>query len=203
MNFGHSHHTTPRGRLGPAVFGPAIPIIAIAATVASTAVAGYGAIQSASASSQAANYQAQVAKNNASIASSNAAYAQNAGAVAEQNQALKTRAAIGSVITQEAANGLDVNTGSNLNVRQSTAAMGTQSELNIRNNTARQAYGYKTQQQGYIQQAGLDTTTAENATTAGGISAFGDLVGGVASSATLYEHLARTGAFEPNAPTLW
>lgn len=189
-------------RFGPAVFGPAIPIIAVAATALSAGVGAYSAISSANAQSAAANYQAQVAKNNAEIAAGNANYAQQVGYTQEQQQAMKTRAAVGSVITQQAANGLDVNSGSALTVRQSTATEGALSAMNIRNNAAREAYGYRVQGLGYQSQSELDTATAKNAQTAGVLGATGDILGGAASTTTLYQHLASTGAFNPNPPNI-
>lgn len=78
-----------------------------------------------------ANYQSQVAQNNATIAQRNADYAINAGNVQAEQQDMKTKAMIGEQIAGQGANGLDVNSGSNLNVRQSQAELGRLDTLNI------------------------------------------------------------------------
>ena len=166
--------------------GPAIPLIAIGATLLSGAVAGYSAIKSSNAQSAAANYQAEVAKNNASIASSNASYAEEAGAAQEQTSALQTRAEVGSAAAAQASSGLDINSGSAVAVRSSDAALGTLSGLNIRNSAARQAYGYETQSSNFTADAGLDTATAANASAAGGISAAGSVIGSLGSAGSTY-----------------
>lgn len=181
----------------------AIPIIALAATAVSAGVGAYGAISSANAASASATYQAAVAKNNASIASANAANADSAGQAQQQASALQTRAEVGGAIAAQASSGLDVNSGSAVAVRSSDAALGTLSGMNIRNNAARQAYGYTTQSSNFDAQAGADIATGQNAQAAGGIGAAGSLIGGLASGASTYTKLYPNSlAFDPTAVNL-
>lgn len=174
-----------------------IAVAAIAATVISTGVAVYGQMQAASAKSDASNYAAQVAANNAKISEKNAQYAEQAGAAQEDQQALKTRSLVGQTVAAQASSGLDVNSGSNLDVRSSVAALGEESSLTIKNSAARQAYGYRTQGLNYEAQAGLDRQEASNAMDAGAIGAAGALAGGIGSAGNMYAKDVQTGIFPP------
>jgi hypothetical protein len=176
-----------------------VPIAAIAATVIGAGVTADSAISSGEAQSKAASYQAQVALNNQQVANSNADLATAAGAAQQQQQAMKTRAEVGSQLAGEASSGLDVNSGSAVNVRGSTSALGTLSGLNIVNNAARQAYSYETQGSNFGAEAQLDTMEASSALTAGDIGAAGSLIEGVGQSGSLYQQFRLNGAFNPGA----
>lgn len=60
-------------------------------------------------------------------------------------QRLRTQMAIGTQRAAAAANGGDVNDGSNALLQEDTAALGELDALTIQNNAAREAYGYKVQ----------------------------------------------------------
>lgn len=188
---------------GGAVFGPAvIPIVAVAATVISTGVSVYGAEQSAHAQSQAANYQAAVARNNQITANSEADYATSAGESQQQSQAMATRALIGNEKAAQASSGLDVNSGSSVDVRSSAAALGTLSGLNIKSNAALKAAEYRAQAGSFGAQSALDTMTATNAGVAGNISAVGAGIGGVGSIASMgYKNTILTGSMFGTTPS--
>ena len=185
-------------------YGPITPAIAVAiASVAASAVGAgvtaYSAEAAGAAQSKAADYQAQVALNNQKTANDNAALATAAGAAQEQQNAMKTRAEVGAQMAAEASSGLDVNSGSAVNVRASTSALGELSGLNIVNNAARQAYAYQTQSSNFGAQAQLDTMEASSATAAGNIGAAGSIIQGIGSSGSLYSNFQQTGAFNPGA----
>lgn len=164
--------------------GVAIPIASLALTAIGTGVAVEGAVS-------AADYQSQVAKNNAVIAQQNANTDVAAGAAAEEQNALKTKAAIGGEIASQASNGLDVNTGSALSVREGTAGLGELSDLTIKNNAARQAYGAETQGANFSSAATADQLTGEN-------QALSSLIGGGSKLASTYQSFQRNGAL-PNS----
>lgn len=158
--------------------GVALPVIAIASTVIGTAVSAYGAIETGMQNQQLANYRAQVASNNSIIANQNATYATDAGNAKAQQQEMATRQLLGQQEAAQASSGLDVNSGSAVDVRKSTAALGTISAINIRDNAAREAYGFKQQGQDYTAESQLDKYQGKNAMTAGVLNAVGSLVGG-------------------------
>jgi hypothetical protein len=161
----------------------ALPIVAVGASVLSAGIGAFGAIQSSQAQSAAASYQAQVAANNATIAQQNATYATQAGNAQASNQQIANAQKEGQIKAALGASGLDVNQGSAFRTQvgqQETDALDVE---NIRNNAARQAYGYQSQASGYQAQAGLDTMTAQQASAAGPLSAAGSLLSGASSTA--------------------
>src|SRR5277367_5015612 len=91
--------------------------------IGALASAGGGLFQGV-ANSQAASYRATVARNNALIAQGNATRAIAAGQRQAQNQSLQNAAALGAIKTTQAANSVDVNSGSALDVQASQRAKG-------------------------------------------------------------------------------
>src|SRR5690348_8052729 len=94
------------------------PVLAIAGT----AVSAVGGLASAGASSAAANYQSQIASNNAVIAGMQRANAITAGHVQTYEKSLAGAEQIGRIKAAMGANNVDVNTGSNVDVRASQRA---------------------------------------------------------------------------------
>lgn len=159
----------------------AIGVASLAMGAVSTAMSAYGAQQQADAQAQAAQYQAQVALNNQKIAGQ---YAQQAIADGENKVAAKqqqTSQMIGAQRAAMAANGVQLDSGSPLRLQEDTAKLGNVDALTIRNNAAREAYGYQLQGVSYGQQAQLDEATASNAVTAGNLNMFSSIIGGAAS----------------------
>jgi hypothetical protein len=171
----------------------AIATASAVAGIAGAGVAAYGAIQSGEAQSRAANYQAQVAANNQVIAGQNADYAKQAGAVQEASKRTAIAALIGSQRTASAANNLDVNSGSALDLQSSAAALGEEDARTIRDSAARTARGYQIQGIDYGAQAQLDRMTADQASTAGGLNAFASILGGASSVSDKYLRYKQAG----------
>jgi hypothetical protein len=188
--------TEPNGyRPGPRVcFGPAaIAGVAIASSVMAAGVSAYGDAQSAAAQQQAANYNAQVAANNAAIANQNATASLTAGASAQETQAVQTKAQVGGELSAQAASGLDVDSGTAVNVRSSAAELGQMSGMNISYNAARQALGYQATAGSESAQSQLDVMQGEQASTAGMFSSTGAVLGGVSTAGNNYYNDQRTG----------
>jgi len=143
--------------------GAALPFMA----VASAGLQAFGAVREGIATSQAANYKAQVARNNA-------IYASAAGTSKAMNESLKGAAAGGRIKAAQAANGVDVNTGSNVNVQRGQRMASNVNAVNTENNALLQAYGYQAE-------ASLDESTAKNAETSGYLKATGGLLGNAPS----------------------
>jgi hypothetical protein len=153
-----------------------LPAIAAGAGIVGAGTSAVGAIEGGAATANAANYSAQVARNNATIANQNALYASAAGAQQTAEQSQKGAAQIGGIIAAQAANGVDVNTGSNKDVQISQRGENELSAENTSNNAALQAYGYRTQQTSFEAQAGLDEETAEQAPIGAALTAGGGLL---------------------------
>lgn len=104
----------------------------------------------------AADYQAQIAANNAKIAEQNAAHAAQAGEQQAADASQKGAANLGAIKAAIAANGLDVNSGSALDVEKSARSTSQLNTLRTENNAQQQVYGYRSQASNYEAQAELD-----------------------------------------------
>lgn len=155
----------------------------LALAVVATAASISGQMQQAEAQANALKYQAQVAENNRKIGEQLADRATAAGESQVQAQRLKTAAAIGGIKAHQGASGLDINSGSAVDVQSTAAEMGELDALTIRNNAAMASYNYKLQGAGYGQAAALNQAAASNALTAGNLSAFSSFAGGASNIA--------------------
>lgn len=155
--------------------------IAAAAGAIGSVGSAIGAISSGNAQAAQAAYQAQVDKNNQIIASQNAAYATQAGEAKAYDQGLKERAQQGALAAALAANGIDINSGSAEDVRQTQRQTGLLETERVRQNAALTAYGYRTQSSNFGAQAGLDAAQSKFSSEAGWLKG----VGGLLSSASV------------------
>ncbi len=136
--------------------GAAVLPLAIGSIVASAAGAG----MSAYSQYQSAQYNAQVARNNQAIMNQNASIALQQGTVNEENQRLKTGAAMGAMESQQSASGINPNEGSALNMRASLAETGELDALTVKYNANMQNWNYRNAADSYGAQASLDQSQA-------------------------------------------
>lgn len=148
------------------------------------------------------NYQAQVAENNKVIAEQNARVSAAAGEQQALNKSMETRAKVGGMIAAQAASGVDVNSGSALDVQTSEKQIGALDALTIRSNAAREAYGFMQQGQNFQAEADLNRMGAasniqagKNAKQAGSMAATASILGGFTSAATKLGGGFSSGAF--------
>lgn len=165
------------------------------ASVAGTGLSVIGAIKGAQgakaegkANANASRYAAQVAENNATISKQNASLAAQQGTAAVEKEQLENRAKIGAITANQGASGVNLNSGSSVDVRSSAAETGELSAINIRAAAARQAYGFQQEASNQESQAGLDKAEASNAITAGNTKATTTLLGGLGDAATNYSN---------------
>lgn len=125
------------------------------------AVGAVGAGISAYSTIQQGNYSAQVAKNNAQIANQSATYSTEAGNQAGENQSLKNSAQMGELKASQAANNVNINSGSALGVQEGQAAAGQLDTQTTVHNALLQAYGYQTQAESDTAQAGQDSASGD------------------------------------------
>jgi hypothetical protein len=150
--------------------------LALAAGVLGAGVSAAGALEQGQASANAANYGAAIASNNAVIAKQNADYAEKAGRRQAETTGLKAAAIGGKVKASQAASGIDVNSGSNVDVQQSVREAGKIDTETVLNNSELAAYGYRNQETSFKSQAELDKATAEQAPIGAAIGATGSLL---------------------------
>jgi hypothetical protein len=136
-----------------------------------------GALYGGIATSQAASYRSTVARNNAKIADANATRAIAAGQQQAQNVSRQNAAALGAIKASQAANGIDVNTGSALDLQASQRAKGQLDASTSLYNAQVEAYGYRTNAVSNEAESQLDQMTATNAPIGAAMGAFGSLAG--------------------------
>ena len=175
--------------------------VAAAAGVASAGMGAMGAIQAGQAKSAAASYNADIANKNATIATQNANWASQSGAVQADQQSMKTRAQVGAIKGAQAANNVDVNSGSNLDVQSSAQQLGELSALTIKSNAAKEAYGYQTQSWSDTAQANLDQADAAASSEAGYVGGATSLIGGVASAGSGWANYQALGGMNTTPKT--
>ena len=151
------------------------------AGVAGTAISAFGKMQEGEATSQAYAYKAQVAANNAAIARQKGVMDIQSGEIAAVNQGLKTRAKVGSEKATQGAAGIDVNSGSAVDVRAGTEEIGMLDSLTIRSDAAKKAWSDEVQAGSDEAQGQLDKMAGEQAETAGYIGAAGSLLSGAST----------------------
>lgn len=157
--------------------------IAIIASIGSAAMGTIGAIQQGQQQSAMFKYQAQVDKNNAILADRQAEDALARGQEEERKHRIKVGLFKGQQINAFAANGVTVDSGTPLDVLGDTAEAGELEALTIRNNAAREAWGYRVQGANYRSSAGMNSAGAQNAITSGYTSAFTTALAGAGTVA--------------------
>lgn len=155
--------------------------IGTAASVAGGAVGVGGALAKGSADKAMYGYQAGVALLNQNIAKQNAAYTRDVGENAAFISGRKTQATIGTEKVDQSASGLDVNSGSALDVRKSTADVGAIDQATIRQNYAKKAYGFEVEAATKGAEAVGDVAAGEQAEKSGRINAASSILGTVSS----------------------
>ena len=150
-----------------------------ALSFAGSTIGAYGAYEKSTAEAAAARYNAKVAGQNAQFARQNAQWAGAEGESQTELAALRTRHEVGKIKVAQAANNVDVNTGSAAAVQKSQSEMGLLNEMNIRSNAARRAYGFEVKANDYVAQANMDRYKQRLADRGIYLNAGSDVVSGV------------------------
>lgn len=167
--------------------------VTIALTVGATIMSAVGQIQQGQAQKQQADYQAAVARNNEQIANNYAKMDMDKAAQDQQNQDMKTKAMVGNQLSAQGASGLDVGSGSLVDVRTSSAELGKLDSLTAYNNGEKTAYGDKVKATNFAADAQLDKTKGENSMLAGYIGAGSSILGGASSVSSKWSTYSRLG----------
>lgn len=145
-----------------------------------SAVSAAGAIEQGQAVANEAKYNSQVAANNAT-------YASAAGTAQAGAESMKNANVAGRVKAAQAANGVDVNSGSTVDVQEGTREAGNIDTQTTENNALLQAYGYQ-------QTSTLQKNEAEEAPIGADIGAAGGLLGNASSIGFKWNSLQNPGA---------
>ncbi len=106
--------------------------------------------------------QQQIANYNAGVAEMQASDAQRRGIMEAGERRTQTRQQIGRQRTAIAGSGVDVSSGSALDIFADTAAYGELDAQTIQSNAMREAYGYRTQSSNQQFQGGLARQAGQN-----------------------------------------
>lgn len=158
-----------------------LAIASLAAGAAGSVVQAQGARTAADATAGSYSYQAAVARNNAIIAERNAVEATHAGTTAAATNDLKTKNLLSTQVVNQAANGLDVGSGTNVNIQDSARDLGHLDSMTIIHNALKNATGFRAQGANYTAEGLLKDSAAANARTAGDYSVATSLLGGASS----------------------
>ncbi len=149
--------------------------------ILSSGMQALGGYQANQAQAEQYTMQSNIARINAGIATQNAAYASQAGNAEAEQAGLKTKFNVADIKAIQGASGLDVNTGSAVDVRESASKAGMLDALTIRSNAARAAYGYENQAFSDTLNSNISKAAATNSKTASYTKALGSLIGGASS----------------------
>lgn len=159
---------------------PVLPVLA----VAGAAISAFGTIEGGIAQGKAASYQAAIAQNNAVIAGQNATHAERAGFAQAAAVSRKAAATQGRIKTAQAANNIDVNSGSAVRVQAGEREAGALDTATTLSNAELQAYGYRNQATGFTAEAGLKQFEAKEAPVGADFTAAGNLLSKASSLPT-------------------
>lgn len=120
-----------------------------------------GLAQANSANSQ-GKYESNIYGINASLASRQADDAFVRGREAEYRSRIGTRRLIGKQRAALGAQGIEIDSGSGADIQDDAVAMGALDVMTIRNNAAREAWGYNVQAEGYRMRGKLARSAGKN-----------------------------------------
>lgn len=130
------------------------------------------------------SYRAGVAKMNATINRQNSEWVLEAEEDNARRSGLTTGFTIAKQKVGQAANGFDVNSGTNADVRESTGTLGLIDQTTIRTESGRKALGFRNQAAGEDAEAAASLMAGENARRSSKIAALGTLIGTAGSVAS-------------------
>lgn len=136
---------------------------ALAALIGAGLVQGYSAIKNSQAQREQADFQADQDKFNANIAGLQADDAIARGEEAAQNAGMQTKQLKGTQKAALAGSGVAVDSGSAADLLSETDKFSTLDILNIKNNAAREAFGYKAQAVGFSGQSEMTRKAGRSA----------------------------------------
>lgn len=122
---------------------PALTAAVIAITAASSITKFKGERDAANSAESQGTYEKSVYDQNAKYAEQQAADAVDIGQEAEYRHRAGVRGLVGSQRAASAAQGIEIDSGSALDVQLESVGIGELDALTIRNNAAREAWGYK------------------------------------------------------------
>lgn len=171
---------------------------AIAMAVVGTATSAMGQMQAQKSQKAAANYQAQVAANNKILANRAAEDALMRGKLDADKQKIAGNQLISRQKAVMAQNGIVINQDTALDITTDTAETSTLDALTIRNNSEREAAGFRAQGENFQAQSDLALLSGKNS--GGGLAIAGTIATGLGSVASKWYGFSKaSGGADPYA----
>lgn len=145
--------------------------VSAATALAGTALSAYGSIRQGEAGAEAARTRGAIAQRDAIIAQQNAEYATAVGARRAEDVSMRNAARLARVKASQAANGIDVNTGSAVDVQVSEREMGILDAETVMADATARAYGYEDTARTRRARGQMDDATSSEYLTAGYLGA--------------------------------
>lgn len=162
----------------------AIPLIALAALSAASSLSS--AQMSASAQKAQARFDATQYEGNARLADFKAREATRIGEKEVQRASLQNKRLVGRQRAVAAAQGIDPDSGSALDISEETAGLSALDQVTIRNNAWKQAWGYQSEASQLRSQAAFTRiqgkSNVQKTLSTGGMQAATSIMGGFAKS---------------------
>jgi hypothetical protein len=167
----------------------------MAASAGGSILGASGASRQGEAQAQAYAYQAGVAEMRKKIALQNRDYSLATGETEAQSFGLRARNTMGKIEAAQAASGMDVGSGSTVEVRKGQQKVTDLDMAQIRNNAARKAYGYMVDAETEGAQAEMYRTAESNTRDAIPYNVASSLLSGATSVSSKWLQGNQAGAF--------
>lgn len=166
-----------------------MPVTTTALAILAGGYAGlgaYGSMQQAKAAKQEGEYTAKMLEINAGIADAQAKDALEIGEDQESRHQAEVRKLIGEQRVSFAGSGVDISSGSALDVLEDTSFLGELDRATIANNARREAWGFTVQGTDLRNRAKLARAGAANAAAGYTNQAYSHVIGGAATIGGMY-----------------
>lgn len=171
------------------------PVTLTVMAIGAAAVSAYGQYQAGQAAEAAGDYNAQVQENNAKVAEQYAKAAEERGETEARQRRIDAERMASRQTAVLAAKGIDISTGTPLDILGDTAMYGELDAQTIKYNAGLEAYQQRNQASNFRSSAEISRMEGSQAAKAGTIGAVGTLLGGAAKAGNQYRQFS-------NSPTM-
>jgi hypothetical protein len=169
--------------------------VGLAGSIGSSVMGGLGASYSAKAKAGQYNYQAGIARVNQSVQEQNAKFAADSGEIEGVQTGMKHKALLGKIVAQQGASGIDVNSGTNLDVYAGAQTIARMDQANVARNAMQKTRAYQSAAWSEGEQANMYDIAAKNAKKEGKIGILSSIVGGASSVSSKWSQGRQVGAW--------
>ncbi len=170
-----------------------LAVIGIGSTIASTGMNVIGGLMGNQAKAQELAYQSAIATANQKIAQQNADYALQSGEKQAQIYGMRAGQQAAAIRVRQGSSGIDVGSGSSVDVQKSQELVKDIDLNQIRTNAARVAYGYQTEGATAGAQAEMYAKASGNVSAAAPFAAAGSILSGVGSVSSKWIQASQSG----------